>query len=260
MVRGSPAYNWTLIGVATAGIVAALVFMRAPLFFPLALVGSMALCGGFELRRRSLFRRRMRAVQEAIEAEDLAAADAAIAALSRSLRRPQGQLFLRLVRASLPLIVERFAEARAQIEAINCDGLHPALHVARDNDLAWAMAHDGAALEALSLAERAATAAIPEAAAEVGAACVGTLGVVQLKAGRAAEARETLERALALGGSPRMMATRAFYLGEALQELGYREEAALAYDRAVRAKPDGIYGKKARAALAVLAAEQPYRG
>jgi tetratricopeptide (TPR) repeat protein len=232
-----------------------------PWFFPVALGGVVTLCGAFALLRHSLFRARIRAFARAIEAEDVGAAEAAVAAIARVVRGPQGAVLLDLLRASLPLVAERFAEGRAKLAALEYDRLHPAFQLFRDNDLAWAMAHDGAAHEALPLAERAVAAPLPAGVgAEMEGGRLSTLGVVQLKAGRADEARATLERALALGGSPRKMAARAFYLGEALLELGHREEAAAAYDRAVRAKHDSIYGKKAGAALATLAAEQPYRG
>jgi tetratricopeptide (TPR) repeat protein len=121
------------------------------------------------------------------------------------------------------------------------------------------MANDGAAVEAIAVTERAVAALTPESSADMRSSCLGTRGVAELKAGRLAEARETLERALALGGSPRLVATRAFYLGETFVALGHIDEAAEAYEKAVSAMPDGRYGKKARAALASLSLRRPYR-
>jgi tetratricopeptide (TPR) repeat protein len=258
--RGTPAYNWTLITTAAVIIVVALWTMGAPPWFGVAFMVSIAACGLYELGRRLLFRSRMRALQRAVEAEDCAAAENELDKLVRKAKGAQATAVFASIRASIPLLDERFGEGRARLAALDVELLPPMLRAAYDNDVAWAMAHDGAAAEALPLAERAVATAKPEAFAELAAATVGTLGVVQLKTGRAAEARATLERALALGGSKRMMATRAFYLGEALRELGQSDEAATSYDRAVRTMPEGVYGKKARAALAALAAEKPYRG
>jgi tetratricopeptide (TPR) repeat protein len=55
----------------------------------------------------------------------------------------------------------------------------------------------------------------------------------------------SLEQALARGGTARLQATRAYFLGEGMHALGRHDEAAKAYRRATEETPDGEYGRRA---------------
>jgi tetratricopeptide (TPR) repeat protein len=204
--------------------------------------------------------RRWREIMAAFAAGDIGRARVLLEKLSRMHLGTDAQAVYRLLQAKVASSELRFRESRDILEKIDPNHLPLDWRIGRDNDLAWAMMHEGATTEAIAVAERAVAALTPASSAEDSSRSIGTLGIALMKAGRLDEARETLERALAVGGSPSLVAARAFYLGETLVALGHPDEAAETYEKASRAMPDGDYGKHARAALASISKTRPYRG
>jgi tetratricopeptide (TPR) repeat protein len=145
---------------------------------------------------------------------------------------------------------ERYAEAARKFESLDRRLLGADLEPWVPTSLAWSMAHAGRVQEAVPLARTAMEAQEPGRRAladDLRGAQLGTLGTVLVLAGNADEGVPLLEQALARGGPPPTIASRAFYLGEGLRALGRDREAAEAYDRAVAADPKGPFGKRAKA-------------
>jgi tetratricopeptide (TPR) repeat protein len=258
--RASLAYGAWGVGIGASLIAAGIALMNG-WGLMLAVLGAAVIAGVARTQLPAwLLHARWKRLSIACELEDLRRARALVEKIAAMRLAPQAHWACLIMRASLASFEERYREARDILEAIESKDLVLLLRINRDNGLAWAMAHDGAAAEAIPIAERAVAALTPKMPASFASSCIGTRGVAELEAGRLGEARETLERALAVGGGPRLIASGAFYLGETLVALGHLDEAAEAYEKASRAMPEGRYGLKARAAFASIAAKQPYRG
>jgi tetratricopeptide (TPR) repeat protein len=156
---------------------------------------------------------------------------------------------LQSVRCSVLLYEERWAEARAALAAINRDKFTDASRALHANAMAWCLAHDGAAGEAVSLAE---SACASEAAArpEDRPYLHGTRGVALTLDGRYADALAPLQRALAAGGPAWAQAVRSYYLGQALFGLGRVDEARTAWERAAVESPNSRWARRAQQQLA----------
>lgn len=123
------------------------------------------------------------------------------------------------------------------------------------NNLAWSVALSGDPQRAIPIA-RESIASLDGAGAgdrtvaragqwDLRGCQLGTLGTALVLAGDPGEGVPLLEQAFARGGTPRLQATRAYFLGEGLRELGREEEALRAFDSAHMASPDSTFGKKA---------------
>lgn len=155
---------------------------------------------------------------------------------------------LRAAKAEVLLIEERWAEARDALATVDRSRLDQRLHAGVLNNLAWSTALAGDPGRAIRLAEQALSATKTSAGA-YRSAIRGTLGVAYALGDRPNDAAETLEEVLRSGGSPRMQAIRAFYLGEARLALGQHRAAADAYRRAIAEQGAGRWSVRARRAL-----------
>lgn len=162
--------------------------------------------------------------------------------------RPALREQLRAAKAEVLLIEERWIEARDALATVDRARLDRRLHAGVLNNLAWSTAHAGDPGRAIALAEQALEEARAAASTRT-AAIRGTLGVAYALGDRHAEAAAVLEEVLRLGGSPRMQAIRAFFLGEAQRALGKHQAAADAYRRAIAAQRAGRWSVRARRAL-----------
>ena len=159
--------------------------------------------------------------------------------------------YLQMIDAYTLLQAHRWSEGRARLEAMDRAGLSaPANLAAWENNLAWAMAHDGAAEEAIALAdkarERAGALGLP---ASTRALFDGTWGAALTLAGRHTAALAPLERALEAGGRADAQAARHHYLGRALWALQRPDEARGHWQEAVRVGPKTRWAELAAARL-----------
>jgi tetratricopeptide (TPR) repeat protein len=169
-------------------------------------------------------------------------------------------LYLRQTSALVLLQEERWSEGRAALEAIELSsGEAPGEILMRDNNLAWALAHDGAPREAVALAERTRERADAQSSRALHVALLdGTLGAALTLDGQHAKALVSLRRAIAVGGSPGAQSVRHYYLGHALFALGETEEARRAWERARAEAPASSWARRATERLAA-AVPAPYR-
>src|SRR5262245_10396437 len=152
--------------------------------------------------------------------------------------QPRMRELLRMAEASAFVAEEKYAEARAVLEAIDQSILGEEALPTIQNNLAWCMAQLGETERAIELARAAVGRAEGQSASTV-ANLLGTLGMCYVQAGRAEEAVPILQKALGRGAQanppqPHGQAIRAYYLGEALAALGRTGEAADAWRRAAR--------------------------
>ena len=178
--------------------------------------------------------------------EDLAAAYRALdLSPDRSLRMQLGLLLIG---------EERWSEARAVMQELTPSSqwsLDETLTF--ENNLAWILAHDGAATEAVAQAERALArvARHPlQVRPELVAYMHGTLGTALLLDGRPADAVPWLRRAIAAGGSDLARATRHYYLGTALAALAQLDDARQAWTKACTLAPTTRWAQLADRRLA----------
>jgi hypothetical protein len=185
----------------------------------------------------------------AFERED-AAAMRAVLRDYESLGRGRAEFHeqLRAAKAEVLMIEERWAEARDALATVDRSRLDQRLHAGVLNNLAWSTALAGDPSRAIRLAEQA-LAATKSAAGGHRAAIRGTLGVAYALADRPKDAAGVLEEVLRAGGSPRMQAIRAYYLGEARRALGQLPAAADAYQRAIAEQRAGRWSVRAKRAL-----------
>lgn len=129
-----------------------------------------------------------------------------------------------------------------------------------DNDIAWALIHDGAIEEGLALARATVDAARVEPTIDptFRGACIGTLGCALVLANMPEAGLVLLREALALVGPPRHQATRLLYIGDAEQALGRAAEARAAWEEAARLAPASRWGRRAAERLK-SAPPLPYR-
>jgi tetratricopeptide (TPR) repeat protein len=167
--------------------------------------------------------------------------------------------YLRQISALVLLQEERWSEARAALEATEL-ARDVALSdlITHDNNLAWALAHDGAPREAVALAERTRERADAQSSNVNRSFLDGTLGAALTLDGQHAKALVSLRRAIAAGGSPGVQAVRYYYLGHAWFALGETEEAHRAWERARAEAPASSWARRATERLAA-AVPAPYR-
>jgi tetratricopeptide (TPR) repeat protein len=173
--------------------------------------------------------------------------------------QPRMRELLRMAEASAYVAEEKYAEARAVLEAIDQAILGEDSLPTIQNNLAYCMAHLGEAERAIELAH-AAVGRAEGASASTIANLLGTLGICQLLAGHAEEAIPILQKALGRGaqGQPvqrHAQAIRAYYLGEALAKAGRTAEANEAWGRAVKEAPQTRYGRRAQEKRAAAGVE-----
>jgi tetratricopeptide (TPR) repeat protein len=226
---------------------------------PLSLVGlTSATAAAITLTWRSLFRwwnvRALRRHREAFELARDADDESAfrrwyeeIEEYVRFFRLPEESL--QSARCYVLLNEERWAEARAALAALNRDKFTDATRVLHANAMAWCLAHDGAAAEAVSLAE---SACASEAAARPADRPYlhGTRGVALTLDGRYADALAPLQKALAAGGPAWAQAVRSYYLGQALFALARVDEARAAWERAAAESSQSRWARRAQQRLA----------
>jgi tetratricopeptide (TPR) repeat protein len=147
--------------------------------------------------------------------------------------------------ASAQLSLGEYSAARPVLEALLEVPELAAQRPHIENNLAWALMHLGVVGRALELAARAMS-----ARPDVGY-YRGTYAIGLFLSGRAAEAVPLIEQVLRehAGDGAETQAIRAYYLGEALAQLGQADEARAAFERAVREAPGSSWGGKARAKL-----------
>jgi tetratricopeptide (TPR) repeat protein len=240
-----------LVAMAAAAIVGLALGLSTML---LPLVGAVGL--GFTASWRPLSRRAMsRMLERHYEALD----EARLLDDGRAVHRWYDELeeyarifsarnrgFVDNAHAFVAMHEERWDEARALLDKVDRTRLPDAMRAVFDNQLAWCLAHAGAAAEAIALAEG----ALAVAGDELRPYCQGTLGVALLADGRAADAARALDRAVEFDGPLWAMAVRYYHLGEARALLAQHDEARAAWERAVAAAPKSRSGRRAAERLA----------
>jgi tetratricopeptide (TPR) repeat protein len=170
-------------------------------------------------------------------------------------------LYWELMSALVLLQEERWSEARGVLEGIDPARIEaPADLVMYENNLAWALAQDGAPGEAAAVAQRALdriSSASNQASVHL-ASLNGTLGAALTLDGRHAAAIAPLRRAIDSGGLHPVQATRRYYLGAALLALGEVDEARKAWEQARAEAPSSRWGQLAAQRLATEM-QPPYR-
>lgn len=166
-----------------------------------------------------------------------------------ALSRVPPDAYLRLQTAYVLLEEERFAAARAEIGEVDVEAItEPYYLLLLENNLAWAMAHDGSPRQAVLLVERSLerlrTSQDPRLRPLVGY-CLGTLGAALVQDGQPAPAVDALQAAIETGGEDRLQVIRCYYLGVALEALDRRAEAIDAWSRAAALQPDSPWGRRA---------------
>jgi tetratricopeptide (TPR) repeat protein len=252
-------YAWlVLAGLWVAGVTALLIDHRLGIltFFVMVAVESVV----WRLAWHWMWRRAGRRHVAAFEREDV---DAALRTLDTMVVRrpsPAFRAWLAFERASVSMLHDRWHEAVVALRAVDRDALSEPLRQDLDNNLAWALAHDGAEDEAVALARTVVERARADASVPVDAraAYIGTLGVALVRRGAPAPGLELLREALALGGTPRMQAMRYLFVGDAQRALGREDAEREAYLECIRAAPSS---RSARAAAERLssAPKSPYR-
>jgi tetratricopeptide (TPR) repeat protein len=177
-------------------------------------------------------------------------------------RAPSALELLRVQESTLLVLEGRFGDAIRLFDSIDRRKIRKEVLPWLLNNLAWALARAGDGPRAIAVARESI-----EASGEAGEfasptddlrACqLGTLGAALVVAGQPSDALDPLGQALARGGSPRLQASRGFYLGEALHALGREDEARDAWKRAADACPEHDLGRRARHRLD--APSPPYR-
>lgn len=202
----------------------------------------------YVLMLRSLRRRHA----EAFEQEDAAAMRAVLRDYESLIGgRTELREQLRAAKAEVLLIEERWIEARDALSTVDRARLDRRLHAGLLNNLAWSTAHAGDPRSAIEIAQR----ALGEARASDSPrteAIRGTLGVAYALDDRPGDAIPILEELLRVGGTPRMQAIRAFFLGEARRALGKHQAAADAYRKAIAMQRAGKWTVRAQRALEAL--------
>ncbi len=144
----------------------------------------------------------------------------------------------------------KYAEARTLLEWLLESEFATPIRSTVQNNLAWALMHLGITKRALELSSQAVRDG--EASRDSGIGFFrGTYAIGLYLDGRAAEAVPKIERVLAehAADGPEAQAIRAYYLGEALEQLGRKEEAVAAYQRSAREAPGSRWAEQARAKL-----------
>jgi tetratricopeptide (TPR) repeat protein len=172
---------------------------------------------------------------------------------------PKALLQLGINEASLLLLVGKNAEAVRLLESISPDALGPEWRPWHANNLAWSLLQVGEAERALPLARQSlelskANPGKAMSGESLEASQLGTLGACLSATGAHEDAKEALDRSLAIGGTPTQQSARAFYLGEALSGLGRPDDASEAYARAMREAPEGHFAERAKKAREAIAA------
>lgn len=172
---------------------------------------------------------------------------------------PKALLQVGINEAELLLLVGKNAEAVRLLESISPDALGPEWRPWHANNLAWSLLQVGEAERALPVARR----SLELYKANPGKAMTGesleasqlaTLGACLSATGAHEDAKEALDRSLAIGGTPTQQSARAFYLGEALSGLGRPDDASEAYARAMREAPEGHFAERAKKAREAIPA------
>lgn len=253
-------YGWIAAGIAVGCGVLAYGIARGghPSFvlFLTILGGGLVQSLGFRGHLRAVHRRAGVKLREAFEIEDARRAREAIETL-RGISAASGAAALLLYEAGVFAMEERWPEALEKLDAVDLavpDELH---RIVSSNARAWYYAMSGRGGEAVELATKNLEAARAAKVDDL-APYVGTLGAAQHAAGDHETATKTLQAAIDMGGGPRMIAIRAYHLGEAARACGRTEQARAAYRRASDAQPRGPWGDRARARLHAMG-DRPYR-
>ena len=191
-----------------------------------------------------------RAVAAAYEEEDPAVLDGRYQELEEYFRRFTANTVSALeLCATRACYRESWAEARAILGKIDRERLQAGGRIRYDNLLAWALAHDGAAPDAVTLARTNCSRAdlIEEDARSY---LHGTLGVALFFAGDPIAAVAPLRTAIELGGPRWAQALRHYYLGEVLWAQSHIDEARAAWEKACALTPRGRWATRAREKLA----------
>jgi tetratricopeptide (TPR) repeat protein len=151
----------------------------------------------------------------------------------------------------------RHAEAVPLLESIDVERTGMGWEAWRLNNLAWSLALSGRPDRGVETARASLDASAkhgngPATTADLRGCQLGTLGTALVLAGRPEEGIASLEQALARGGTARLQATRAFFLGEGMHALGRHDEAVKAYRRATEEAPEAEYGRRSRTKLESL--------
>ena len=181
-------------------------------------------------------------------------------------------LKLRMQRASALMTLQQYAEAKNVLDQMRQVALAPEELPWVLNSVAWCELEVGQPNKAIETA-RSALAAAEACRYPNIRYCKGTLGAAYVVAEQPEKGIPYLQEALGPGGgSPgryfrgftaaemsravqyagghnKAQATRAFFLGQALEKIGQTEEAKEAYEFAVHVYPDGEYGKLAQEKL-----------
>jgi tetratricopeptide (TPR) repeat protein len=203
---------------------------------------------------QKLLARAFRRYSVAFQQGDLLRAKRILDWVSPAFRSPAGKANLEMMETFLPLIEERWSEARAGMLAIDRTRYTVQPLATLDNNVAWCLAHEGRAEEAIVLVRS----AIDHTDESMLGNCLGTLGAAQQLAGQPNEALIALDRALSKAATPYEQAIRQFYRGESLRALGRTDEALQAYSESARVAPRTPFGKRAQARLQSMS-RQPYR-
>lgn len=215
-----------------------------------AIVAVIVLSVGWVAFRARKLRLQLKAVIQAKRAFDPQRLHAAVDVLlaQRDLK-PAFRSELLFEKGIAYLMEENYAEGRAVLSQVNAAHLDTRNRLALRGNLAWCDAHLGRTDEAI----REANACVELASSahpELVGVYLGTVGVAQLKAGRAQEAVKSLERALQSPAPFRQLqALHAEALGCAYEALGQSEDARRAFDQAHAAAPDTRSGQRAAARL-----------
>jgi tetratricopeptide (TPR) repeat protein len=190
------------------------------------------------------------------EAEQFADARRRIAELTEVYRGSRSALeHLRIREAGILSLESRYSDAAALLASIDLAALqHDGWRALVLNNLAWSLALSGEAGRATEVARQSMSASDRAGdrtvlLADLRACQLGTLGTALVLSGSAAEGITHLEQALARGGTPRQQASRFFFLGEGLRDLGRTDEAMAAYRNAIAQTPQSEFGRKASARL-----------
>lgn len=153
-------------------------------------------------------------------------------------------LYWRLASLTVLIEEERWSEARAEVRRIDLAAIANEMDMLNYcNNLAWLLAHDGAAAQAITVVEPALAQALASDKAVLVGYLHGTLGAALTLDGRHAAALAPLRRAIELGGPAADQAIRRYYLGSALFALGNYDDAHAAWQQARSEAPATRYGR-----------------
>ncbi|MBL8956618.1 MAG: tetratricopeptide repeat protein [Myxococcaceae bacterium] len=241
---GVAARIWAIRAVAVAVLVALWPVARV---FELPEVkvivpGMVAVVGGYLLAERWVVRALWRELPGApkVRAEEILEALQPLQAGD-----PYATARLAFERAALVSKEGRYAEARTLLEGLLESQFVGPMLPSVQNNLAWALMHLGITKRALEL-----SALALKAGPNVGY-FRGTYAIGVYLDGRAAEAVPLIEGVLAgfAGDGAVTQAIRAYYLGEALEVVGRRDDARVAYERALREAPQSRWAEAAKVKL-----------